>query len=488
MERARSSEETLDPENWDELTVLGHHIVEDMMEYLKTIRNQPYLDPTPDVEKALMTTLTETGDGEDNVYNIIKEYVIPYSIKHTRPDFWGHVAGTGSPFGMLTEMIIGGMNHAVGHGPLAFINQQTFNWIKELLEFPEEYGGVFVSGGSEANFTGLAVARNAKAQVDIKTEGMQGVQNKMTLYCSEETHACLDRSVELLGLGNDALRWIKTDDHFRIELSSLKKAIKKDREKDYHPFCVIGNAGTVNSGAFDDLNTLADLCNKEDLWLHVDAAFGAWVKLSKKYKHLADGMERADSVAIDLHKWMNMPYIIACALVRDRQAHYSTFAYGQQAKYLRTAFDELEKVSDNFLEMSLGLSTPDYGLKAYMLLRAYGRDKYSKLVEQNIDQINYLAELIKREPNLELTAPVVSNIACFRYKHEGLTESDLEDINKLILNELFKINLWMLSDTTIKKKYTLRACNVNHRTRYADFEKLVDRITTIGDIIVRDYL
>ena len=324
------------------------------------------------------------------------------------------------------------------------------------------------------------MARNAKAEIDVKVEGTQGVPNKMTLYCSEEAHDCLDRSVELLGLGNEALRWIPTNENHQMNVDLLEKEIHRDREKGHYPFCVIGTAGTVHTGAFDDLNAVADLCEKEDLWFHVDGAFGAWVKLSETHKHLADGLERADSLAVDLHKWMNMPYAIGCALVKNRVAHFSTFVYGHDAVYLKTGMDELGDALTNPLNLCLALSRPDYGLKAYMLLRAYGRDKYSYLVQQNINQINYLAELIRKEPNIEITAPVVSNIVCFRYVHDGLSELDLEKYNRMILGELWKINLWMISDTTIKGKYMLRACNVNHRSRREDFDSLVNAIKQIG--------
>ena len=476
-------EETLDPEDWEEMTALGHRMLDDMMEYLKTIRKQPYIPPTEEAEKAILTPLSTKGDGEEKVYDLFREHIVPHTVKWVRPDFWGFVVGTGSPFGMLTDMAISGTNS--GSNSLFFIEHQIIDWIKELLEYPKEAGGVFVSGGSEANFTGLAVARNAKAEIDMKVEGMQSVTKKMTLYCSEETHHCLDRSVELLGLGNDALRWIKTDNDCRIVINALKESIQEDREQGYHPFCVIGTAGTVNSGAFDDLNGLADLCEKENLWFHVDGAFGAWVKLSETHKHLADGLERADSLAVDLHKWMNIPYAIGFTLVKNREAHFSTFVYGHDAEYLKTGMDELGDALTNPVNLSLALSRPDYGLKAYMLLRAYGRDKYSNLVQQNIDQIYYLAEVIGKEPNLEITVPVVSNIVCFRYIHDGLNESDIEKLNRVILGELWKINLGMISDTTIKGKYMLRACNVNHRSRREDFDLLVDNIKKIGEKLVR---
>ena len=241
----------------------------------------------------------------------------------------------------------------------------------------------------------------------------------------------------------------------------------------------------MNSGAFDDFNRLADLCKKEGLWFHIDGAFGSWVKITDTHKHLTDGLERADSLAVDLHKWMSMPYGIGCTLVKDRLAHYSTFVYGHEAEYLKSGQVLQGDRMRNPLNLSLALSRPDYGLKAYMLLRAYGREKYSKLVQQNIDQIHYLAELIHREPHLEITAPVVSNIACFRYVQEGLSEAELEKLNLMILGEFHKTRIQSINDTKIKGKHTLRVCNVNHRTNISDFDLLVERISKIGQALTR---
>jgi aromatic-L-amino-acid decarboxylase len=483
--RKFSKEKTLDPENWAEMRALSHRIIDDMIDYLENIRNQPFIPIIEEAKKALQTPLSKKGDGEEGVYNIFKEHIVPHSFMFTRPDLWGNVAGTGSPYGMLTDMVISGINSGTMFH--TFIDKQSIDWIKEMLEYPKEAGGVFVSGGSEANFTGLAVARNTKAEVNMKTEGMQGVDRKMVLYCSEETHHCLERSVELLGLGNDALRWIKTDDYCRIVLKSLKDSIMQDTKQGYHPFCIIGNAGTVNTGAFDDLNALADLCERENLWFHIDAAFGAWVKLSDSHRYLADGLERADSVAVDLHKWISMPFGIGCTLVKDQMAHFSTFVYGHDAEYLKATDEVAGEVLEAPWNLALGLSRPHYGLKAYMLLRAFGRDKYSDLVQQNIDQIHYLAELIRKEPNIEMMAPLVSNVVCFRYVHSGLNESDIEELNRMILNELWKINGLMISSTTVNGNYMLRACNVNHRTKYSDFDALIDRIKNIAETLIQQF-
>ncbi|MFX0114594.1 MAG: pyridoxal phosphate-dependent decarboxylase family protein, partial [Candidatus Hodarchaeota archaeon] len=308
-----------------------------------------------------------------------------------------------------------------------------------------------------------------------------GLSRKMTLYCSEETHHCLERSVELLGLGNDALKWLSTDDDCRLKIDSLKKAIADDRKQNNYPFCVIGNAGTVNSGAFDDFNAIADICFKNNLWFHVDGAFGSWVKISKTHRSLADGIERADSLAVDLHKWMYMPYGIGCALVKDKLAHYSTFVYGHEAEYLKTAMELVDETMENPHNLALPLSRSFISLKAYMLLRAYGKEKYSRLIQQNIDQINYLAEKIKSEPDMEITAEVSSNVVCFRYKPKRFTETELETLNKLILQDLWQTNFWMISDTTIKGRYMLRVCCVNHRSQREDFDFLVNEIKKAGE-------
>lgn len=483
-------EETLDPEDWDMMRELGHRMLDDMMNRLQTIRDHKFSWASEQEIKNILAPLTSEGEGEQKVYEIFRDNIMNDSLIHIKPIFWGAVAGTGSPYGMLTSLLTGGVNFGFEQEPSlsGFTHRQVINWIKEMLDYPSQAGGVLVGGGSEANFTGLAVARNAKAKQNMKNKGVYGQSEKMMVYCSEETHHCTERSVELLGLGNEALRWIPTDENCVINISALNKTITEDRANGLHPFCIIGNAGTVNSGAFDDFKTLRNIADKEDLWLHVDGAFGAWVKLSETHRHLAEGIELADSLAVDLHKWMNMPYGIGCTLVKDRLAHYSTFVYGHDAEYLRSGLELSDDAISSPHMLALQLSRNNTSLKAYMLLRAYGKDKYSRLVQQNLDQIRYLADLIEKEPNIELVAPVISNIACFRYNSGGLDEVQLEKLNKLIAEELWKINFWIISDTRIKGKYMLRACNVNHRSRREDFDFLIDELKKIGAKVEKELI
>ena len=489
MDKRGLKEETLDPEEWDQIRTLGHRMLDDMIDFHRDIRSKTLTLPTKQAIDDIFAPLTENGEGKEEVYDVFLRSILPHQVINAKPRFWAMVAGTGSTYGMLSEMLASATN--LGSETIlagGYVHRQVIEWIREMLDFPPETGGVLVSGGSEANFTGLAVARNAMAEGDMKTEGVQGVSSKMTLYGSDEIHHCLERSVELLGLGSGAIRWIPTDNEYRIKVGSLKKAIDADKKEGHHPFCVIGNAGTVNTGTFDDLNALADLCEKEKLWFHVDGAFGSWVKLSDTHRHLADGLERADSLAVDLHKWMYMPYGIGCTLVMDRKAHYSTFVYGHEAEYLKSSLELNEDIFSNPHMLSLQLSRNFTSLKAYMLLRANGKRKYRKLIQQNLDQIGYLAELIMNEPSLEITAPVASNVVCFQYSVKGLEDSQTQELNKKILGTLWQTDPFIISDTTTKGRYMLRACNVNHRSERSDFDYLVENVVRIGDELVKEYM
>lgn len=481
------TEEGLDPENWDEFKALGHRMLDDMMFELENIRDSTHRFPSEEDVSNILAELSEEGEGEEYVYEIFRKHILP-TVLLNRPYFWAGVVGTGSPYGMLVEMLASGTNCGMEQVLSSYYtHKQSIDWIKELLDYPEDAGGVLVSGGSEANFTGLAVARNAKAKHDVKARGVQRLSETMTLYGSEEMHHCLERSVELLGLGNEALRWLPTDDEYRIKIPSLVKAIREDRAKGMHPFCVIGNAGSVNTGSFDDFYALREVADKEDMWLHVDGAFGAWVKLSETHRHLVDGMESADSLAVDLHKWMCMPYGIGCTLIRDKLAHYSTFVYGHEAEYLKSTKDLQQNVLSNPHNLALSLSRNFTSLKAYMLLRAYGRSKYKRLVQQNLDQIRYLVELIEESNKFELMAPVVSNVVCFRYTCDGLSDDELEKLNKDIFGRLRRIRFGMILDTRVKGKHALRLCNVNQKSRREDFEYLINEMKRIGVELEKQY-
>jgi glutamate/tyrosine decarboxylase-like PLP-dependent enzyme len=476
-------EETLDPDNWDEMKALGHRILDDMMKYSERSLDNQLTFLTDEVKSRIKQPLPIKPESVEKVYEEFKTDILPYLPPCTSPRWLGYVIGPGSPLGMLAELIIAATNSAGGPEVCSDfqVELQVIDWIKEMMDYPHDASGVLVSGATMASFTGLAVARNSKATVDVKKVGLQGDHPRMTSYVSEEGHKCMTRAIELLGLGNDSLRLIPTNDDFQIDISALKTAIEKDREENHHPFCIIGNAGTVNTGAFDDFNALAEICEKEDMWFHIDGAFGAWAKLSSTHRRLVSGIEKADSLALDLHKWMYMPYEIGCALVRDRDAHSRTFVY--EAEYFE-AIANIADTSYDFANLSLQLSRNFKALKPWMLLKVDGVEKYSRLIQQNIDQAYYFGKLVEEASELELVSPVSLNIVCFRYVVDGFDEESLKKLNQGILGRLLGQTL-VISDTTIKGKYTLRACITNHRTKREDISYIVQETIRQGDEITK---
>lgn len=468
-------EETLDPTDWNHLSDLGCQMVEDVMGFLKNIRSHSFKPLPGKVLDKFQQPLPVEASGYEKTYKEFLENILPYPVPSMHPHFWGFVTGSGSPYGVLAEMLAAGLNFSAPRfcAPV-HIEKQVIIWLKEIMHYPAEASGVLVSGGSMANLTGLAVARNAKALTDIKKKGLQGNQKQMVLYTSTAGHKSLTRSVELLGLGNESLRLIPVDENDQIDIRALKKTIRKDKKNGHHPFCVIGNAGTTNIGAFDNLYAIADLCEQEKLWFHVDGAFGAWARISDTHKHLVHGMERADSLAFDLHKWMYMPYEIGCILVRDKEAHCDTFIY--EAEYLET----VEKDRHEPTNYSVQLSRNVKALKVWMLLKADGIEKYGRLIQQNIDQAYYLEDVLRSKPEIEIISPVSLNIVCFRYVKKGMTETDIKIANKQIMVELWLGKSMFPSDTTIRGKYGLRVCFTNHRSRREDIDRLVDEIIDIG--------
>ncbi len=337
-----------------------------------------------------------------------------------------------------------------------------------------------------ANFVGLAVAINAKAECDVAADGLTAVPRKMVLYASNQTHSSVEKAVRLLGLGSNALRKIQVDDTFAIDIEVLEEAIARDRAAGLHPFCIVGNAGTTNTGAFDNLDRLADVSQREGLWLHVDGAFGALAALSPTLKKLTSGMERADSLAFDLHKWMYMPYEVGGVLVRDSEAHRNTFAVS--ADYLSLTEGGIAGDRSWFSEYGLQLSRGFRALKVWMALKEHGVEKFGRVIEQNVDQARYLARLVEESPDLELLAPVTLNVVCFRFKGPTYCRDDeLNELNSDLLIKLQESGVAAPSHTVIGGKFALRVANTNHRTRKDDFFVLVREVERLGRELVNTH-
>ncbi|HXM21582.1 MAG TPA: pyridoxal-dependent decarboxylase [Terriglobales bacterium] len=480
---AAKLEETLDPQDWSALRALGHQMVDDMLSYLENIRERPSWQPLPEEVKASFAEpLPLEPQGAESAYRDFKQNVLPFPLGNIHPRFWAWVCGSGTPGAMLADMLASAMNSNVHGGDHAaiYVEQQVLSWLKQALGYPAEASGLLVTGGSVANFVGLGVARNVKAGWDVKRAGLTN-SRPLVVYCSAETHNSVQKAVEALGLGSDGLRYIETGRDFRIKMEALRGTVASDRKAGRVPICVVGNAGTVNSGAIDDLSALADFCGSENLWFHVDGAFGATAAISPALRPSLRGMERADSLAFDLHKWMYMPYDVGCVLVRSAERHRETFSV--QAAYLDHQGRGLAGGPMWFKEYGLELSRSSRALKAWFSLKEHGLRKFQALVEQNVAQTRYLAEMVEADRRLELLAPAPLNIVCFRFRGGIDDENTLTALNKEILLQLQESGVASPSSTILGGRFAIRVANVNHRSRREDFEYLISEVIRLGEEI-----
>lgn len=476
----------LDPVDWEEFRALAHTMVDDMVDHLRSTRERPVWKKPSDEARAVMRSpVPRKGRDVAEVYCDFKQHILPYPVGNTHPRFWGWVIGTGTPVGVLADLLTGAMNTPVsGYDQAAtLVEHQVLAWLAELLEMPAESTGVLVSGGTVANMIGLTVARDRAAGaggVDVRKAGVDPARHgALTVYGSTMTHSWADRSCDWLGIGESGLRKAPVDARHRVKVDELARMIRDDRAKGMTPACIIGTAGTVSCGATDDLNALADLAKAEGVWYHVDGAFGALAKLAPKHRGICDGMERADSVAFDLHKWGYMQYEAGVVLVRDAKAHSEAFAYA--SSYLDKFRGGPAVNPIEFSARGLQLSRGFRALKVWMNLSAYGSDLIGAAIEKNIDDVRYLKALIERVARLELVGPAEMNVLCFRYVVHGMGGPELDALNTELLVRLQESGVACPSNARIDGRFAIRVANTNHRTQREDFDTLVDAVLAIGD-------
>lgn len=472
-------EETLDPQDWDAVAALAHRVVDDAARYLRDLRERPVWRPMPgEVEALFREPVPEEPMPIEQVYGLVRDSVLAYPMGNIHPRFWSWFMGAGNFSGALGDFIaaVQGSNLGGGSHAAARLDQQVVGWLRDMVGLPSSASGTLVGGGSMANLIGLTVARNTAAGIDLREHGVAALDLPLRYYASDQVHSCHRKAVETLGLGNRALRRIPSGPSCRINLDALQAAIAQDRAEGFHPACIIGTAGTVNSGAVDDLAALADIAADENIWFHVDGCIGALLAIAPKNAWRVRGIERADSVALDPHKWLHAPFEVGCALIRDRARHRSSFAVSPE--YLQTTARGIAS-GDWLYEYGLQTTRGFGALKVWMALMEHGVAKFGRLIDQNIAQAAYLAELIRSQPALELVAQPEINIVCFRVAPEGQDEDRIKQANVEIMLRLQETGIAALSDTTIRGRHCLRVAICNHRTRLDDLDQLVTAVLAL---------
>ncbi len=466
----------LDPADWPALRAQGHRMLDDMLDHLEGLRDQPVWRAMSSQDRGRFDTPPPaSAEALAAVHEDFMRHVLPHAGGNLHPGFMGWVQGAGTPVGMLAEMLAAGLNGNLGgrdHAPIQ-VEREVAGWVRDLFGLPTSASGLFVTGASMANFIGVLAARTRALGPTVRETGLMAAEKRLVAYTSRAAHSCVRRAMEMSGLGARALRVIDFDKDQRIDLDALRSAIAADRAEGLSPFLIVGNAGTVDVGAVDDLTALADIAQAEGLWLHIDGAYGALGVLSETVAPKLVGLERADSIAFDFHKWGQVPYDAGFLIARDGASLLQTFA--TPAAYLQRETRGLAGGDWWPCDYGPDLSRGFRALKTWFTLRVHGLDAIGAAISRACALAQGLQARIEAEPALELLAPAQLSIVCFRYRC-----ADADAVNRAIVADLQEAGRVAPSLTEIDGKAAIRAALFNHRTEPEDLDALVDGVLRLG--------
>jgi aromatic-L-amino-acid/L-tryptophan decarboxylase len=448
--------------------------------YEEKLERHVFPGKTPkDVQALFNEPLPEQGLNVEALLEKVRSDVIGSATMNVGPHYYGYITGGGNQVAILAEMISAALNqnNLKWHSsPVSTeLEKLVINWVSQFIGYSDKAAGAILDGGSTANFNCLAVARKNMAPENLSAEGMYGMK-PMTIYVSEEGHSSFDKAVDALGIGLNNLRKIPVNDQFQIRPDLLRQQIKKDRKDGLNPICVIGIAGTTNSGAVDNLGVLSDIAKEEKMWYHVDAAYGGPAAKLPSVRHLFDGIEEADSVVVNPHKWLYVPFEAACILVKESEKLRRTFSLIPD--YLRSNEDEGGRT--DLMEYQLPLTKSFKSLKVWMTLKAFGSTRLRETIQADIDHAQYLEILIEKSDDFEMLAPVPLSIACFRYAPAGLNEEEMDELNRKLAHAIEQDGRIFLTATKIRGKTALRTCFINPRTTKKDVEWIPEVIRDLA--------
>lgn len=474
QQQEQSLTRSLDPTDWASFRADAHSMLDDILSYVQDLREHPVWQPMPaGLRAGFDRPLPKGATDLMEVHRRFMDEILPYGGGNAHPGFMGWVQGGGTPVGIVAEMLAAGLNGNLGgrdHAPIE-VERQILRWLRDLVGFPKSAEGIFVTGTSMANFIGVLVARTKALGVKVRRNGVGS--SRLTAYTSAASHGSIARAMEFAGLGSDALHVIRVNERDEMSLTELQAAIERDRASGFVPFLISGSAGTVDIGAIDDLNGLADIAAREHIWFHIDGAYGALGMLAPAIAPRLRGMERADSLAFDLHKWGQVPYDAGFVLVRDGELQRATFA--SQAPYL--THDRRGMAAGDWWPCDYGpdLSRSFKALKTWFTLMVFGTDALGASISRTCFLAAELGRIVEAASELELLAPVRLNIVCFRYRC-----NDPDAINTRIIADLQEGGLVAPSLTKIRGNVAIRAAIVNHRTDMRDVEALVSATLALG--------
>ncbi|MFL6540675.1 MAG: pyridoxal phosphate-dependent decarboxylase family protein [Chthoniobacterales bacterium] len=468
----------LDPSP-EEIRRWGNAATAVMADYLGSIRDERVYPTTSsrEIRDQLDPTLPRDGSNFDELLATFRDTIIPLTRQNGHPRMFGYVQSPGTVIAALADLLASMLNAnltAWRSAPSAVeLERLTIDWIRQILGFAQGAGGLFVSGGSIANLSALATARHAKAK--------DSLGKPLRIYASTETHHSIAKAAALLGIGGESVRSIAVDNHFKLRIADLVAQISADRAAGDLPFFVVGNAGTVNTGACDPLSEIREVADRFGLWMHVDASYGGFAILADSAGARFAGIEQADSVALDPHKWLYLPVDCGCVIYRDPTAARATFAH--DAEYTRVIGQEADEAFA-FWDYGPELSRRFRALKVWMLLKGVGLDSLGEAIEKDLACARHLESLVRASDDFEMLAPVELSIFCFRHRPKHLANAcDFDEWNELLMLALQRDGSSYLSNVTINGRFALRGCVMNYRTTPRDMEILLDDLRRVAQSI-----
>jgi len=460
----------------DEIRNWGNSVTQYMVDYLGELRDRPAYRhmSSREIRSGLESKLPIKGTDFDSLLKVFREAIVPFSRQNAHPRMFGYVQSPGTPIAAFADLLASSLNANLtvwrsAPAPVE-LERLTIDWIRQILGFRAEAGGLFVSGGSMANLAALAAARQTKQQS----------LGRLRMYASSATHFSIIKAAALLGIGREDVQHVAMDERSRMRVDDLVAKIDADLEAGYVPFCVVANAGTVDTGAVDPLCEIREVANRFQVWMHVDGSYGAFAILAHSAKKLFAGMEQADSIALDPHKWLYLPVDVGCVIYRDPETARATFAH--EAEYTRMFGEEADEA---FVCWDYGpeLSRRFRALKVWMLLKGVGLDRLSEAIESNLACAQHLEAMVRASDDFEMVAPVELSIFCFRHVPAQLrneSPKQIDQFNERLLVALQRDGSSYLSNATLGGRFALRGCVLNYRTTLRDMEILLEDLRRVA--------